>query len=141
MEDTGEKRMKMSSPEVVAKPEASLSVVEAGGPHDEEPREYNWAGDDESPPRSCRRPCCSPLPAPFHGDTATARTTMGDPGKGTPDPPPARPDLQPRPPACASPPPAEIPRSEPPRTGRKKKVPTAAFLTLRRASGVKLRRR
>ena len=36
---------------------------------------------------------------------------------------PARPDLQPRPPACASPPPAENPRSEPPQTGRKKKGP------------------
>jgi hypothetical protein len=38
MEDTGENRMKMSSPEVVAKIGASLSVVEAGGPHDEELR-------------------------------------------------------------------------------------------------------
>ena len=43
MEDTGEKRMKMSSPEVVAKLGASLSVVEAGGPHDEELREHDRA--------------------------------------------------------------------------------------------------
>ena len=43
VEDTGENRMKKSSPEVVAKPEASLSVVEAGGTHDEEPREPDWA--------------------------------------------------------------------------------------------------
>jgi len=34
--------MKMSSLEVVTKLRASLSVVEAGGPHDEEPREPDW---------------------------------------------------------------------------------------------------
>jgi len=33
--------MEMSSPEVVAKPGASLSVVEAGGPYDEEPQEHS----------------------------------------------------------------------------------------------------
>ena len=47
--------MKMSLPEIVAKPGASLSVVEAGGPHDEELWEHNYAGmaRHESPGHTC----------------------------------------------------------------------------------------